>query len=231
MKAYWWRHSIENFGDELGPRIVEMFTGTRVEWAPPAAADIVLCGSVLSHLPDGWAGTVLTAGLIASDARMPDLSHARVLAVRGAKTRRRLHDGAHDVVLGDLAILASLLDVEHEPVNLGIVPHYADRALAKQHPGRLIIDVTDDPCEVVRKIARCRRVIGSSLHALVVADAFGIPHTWAPCNQVIGGRFKFDDYVSAFGETRIAKPGKWRTSPRAAMAVRQAELRALLEGL
>jgi hypothetical protein len=35
------------------------------------------------------------------------------------------------------------------------------------------------------------------LHGLIVADSLGIPNAWIESPDLIGGRFKFDDYYSS----------------------------------
>lgn len=68
------------------------------------------------------------------------------------------------------------------------------------------VDVSDlDPLNVIRVIAAARKVVSSSLHGLIVADAMGIPNR----RLIFGGHdvreaaaisdFKFRDYYSAFG--------------------------------
>ena len=66
-------------------------------------------------------------------------------------------------------------------------------------------------------------VYTSSLHALILADALGVPHVLEPHEAVIGGMFKFQDYASAFGEE--IRPRQERLTDRAAMAQVQAALR------
>jgi len=51
-----------------------------------------------------------------------------------------------------------------------------------------------DPLEVVRQIGSCKRIVTSSLHGMIVADAFGIPRRVEICNKLDGGTFKFRDY-------------------------------------
>ncbi|NEN94442.1 MAG: polysaccharide pyruvyl transferase family protein [Moorea sp. SIO3I7] len=66
----------------------------------------------------------------------------------------------------------------------------------------LLIDVTRNPKEVIADITRCEAIASSSLHGLIIADAFGIPSIWMQLsNKVSGKGFKFKDYYSVFGET------------------------------
>ena len=68
-----------------------------------------------------------------------------------------------------------------------------------------------DPLEVIREIATCERIVSSSLHGLVTADAFGIPRRWQLSERVRGAAFKFRDYAAALGMP--LEPDEWATAP------------------
>jgi pyruvyltransferase len=212
-----------NFGDQLGPRLLRAY-GHEVEWAPPAQAEIVTVGSVLSKIPAGWQGTVLGTGFI-RPGMTADLRRARVLALRGWLTRASVK-GPGRAVLGDPGILAPDLwpQTPHDgPRTAVVAPHYVDKQLALRHPDAAVADVVGPPEEFVAALARASIVYTSSLHALILADALGVPHVLEPHESVIGGLFKFQDYASAFGES--IRPGRERLTDRRAMAEVQESLR------
>lgn len=216
-----------NFGDQLGPLLLRHY-GFRVEWAAPSRAEVITVGSILSKIPNGWRGTVLGTGFIRAGMTR-DLSRARVLAVRGAATRDACHLPA-SVPLGELGILA--VDLPRSGPTPGgtiVVPHSVDHDIAARHPAATVVRITSEPSAFLAAIASASLVISSSLHGLITADAFGIPHVLEPHPGVHGGLFKFDDYASAFGER--FRPDRLRLSPRPLMAERQAEMRALVERL
>ena len=63
----------------------------------------------------------------------------------------------------------------------------------------LIIDVQRDCRQVFKDIVKCKYILSSSLHGLVVADSFGISNRWVEItDRVYGKGFKFFDYYSAF---------------------------------
>ena len=69
----------------------------------------------------------------------------------------------------------------------------------------MLIDPTGDPLNVLRLIGSCTKVISSSLHGLIVADAFGIPRraerfAGMEANRHEGGDFKFRDYGASIGQ-------------------------------
>lgn len=190
MTDVWWyrlRDGTTNFGDELGPEILKRL-GHTVKRVPLDHAEIVTCGSIIEQVgPDSL---IWGSGLMYDRPAKPK----RVLAVRGALTAARL--GLEDPVLGDPGLLVPLL-WERQPARhrLGVVPHYID---TRSFPDAdLIIDPTQPVDEVIKQITSCSTIASSSLHGLVVADAFGIPTMRLPHPKVKGGDMKFLDYVSA----------------------------------
>lgn len=207
VKAYWWTGR-PNFGDLLTPLLLRRFSKLDSEWTEPNSAEIVVSGSVLEHLPDGWRGIVAGAGKL-HDVDRPLLAEARVLAFRGplsAKGWRR------DVVLADPGLLADELVPPTERIhNLGLIPHWTDKTLSKRAEflryDPLVIDVTDEPISVISAIASCKKVVTSSLHAAILADALGIPRRIEIAPLMLanpareGGLFKWQDYSASLGTT------------------------------
>lgn len=132
-------------------------------------------------------------------------------ALRGELTRQRVEKMTGkklDIPTGDAGILADMLlcSLPEKSWDIGIVPHICDlkdpavERLAAAYENSKIINVKDDPLEVVREIAACRCVLSSSLHGLIVADSFGVPNMHLVFDERLkGDGFKFDDYYSAYG--------------------------------
>jgi len=223
VKLYYWRGKRPNFGDELAPLLLESF-GVPCERVKAAEAAVVVVGSIAEHLPAGYTGAVLGIGKAHEETRL-DLRRARVFALRGPLTLRRSM-ALGSVVLGDPGLLAERLLDQPVPVvyDVGFVPHYADRGAWFQTPpgDGLLIDVTGPPLRVLRAIAECGRIVTSSLHGLVVADALGRPRKWELYDRVQGAGFKFADYSAALGED--LRPGVWRTARTSAVRAAQADL-------
>jgi pyruvyltransferase len=208
VDAYWCR--IENFGDRLTEAICNHY-GLRATFANPYYAQLVGVGSILDRLPTDFAGYVLGSGFGRSKSFRP-FPAARILAARGPSTWERLNRPAN-CVLGDPGLLARHLLRKQPPqrYRLGLLPHYADRDLprlaqfAERHPGEvLLIDATRPPLEVFHNIAQCAGIFSSSLHGLIVADAFQIPSVWKACAEVLGGGFKFADHFAAVDSARTS---------------------------
>lgn len=227
MRAFWDCYN-SNFGDMLTRELCLRFAGVDPDWAEAAEADLVMVGSVLEAVPDGWTGTVLGSGLMFSDSRR-DLSQARVLALRGRLTAERT--GVFPNVFADPGLLAGLLlGRRPEPeFEVGVIRHYIDpRGVPSDWKvAALDIDVLAGVDQVVAAAARCRRIISSSLHGLILADSLGIENWWDPHREVLGDGFKFRDYGSSFGEE--LRPGRWRLADQDQVRNKQAELIELFQ--
>lgn len=131
-------------------------------------------------------------------------------AVRGQLTKAKVEKMLNkklDIPLGDGGILASELISEDIPkeYEVGIIPHFKEqdhpifKKLTDKFDKSTIIDLREDPYEVIKKIGECKYILSSSLHGLIVADAFHIPnHHIVVTDKLMGDGFKFDDYYSSY---------------------------------
>lgn len=219
MKAYWWRPwtnpdksrasaqhlryaPVRNFGDQLNTFILSQM-GLDHQWAYPEDAEIAICGSILEHLPDYWPGTVVGAGKLTEKSRI-HLADARVFALRGKLTLAGCTGVPRTPVLGDPGLLAPVF--VRQPGSsypLGVVPHHSDKELWGKYSYGHLIDPTQPVHKVIEEIARCKRVITSSLHGAVIADAYQIPRQIELMPDPLGkegGEFKFRDYQSVYSD-------------------------------
>jgi len=196
--ALWWYRRPGgkiNFGDELGKEIIERL-GYRVRQVELREAELVACGSIL-HAAFPAHTAVWGSGLM-SPAKRPRQPLTNVLALRGELTRRYLAQPLpDDLPLGDPGLLAPLL-WEPSPVKkyqLGVVPHYVD---TRSWPmADVVIDVGQPVSDTIEQITSCSMIASSSLHGLIVAQAYGIPAMRLPHPKVGGADFKWMDYTTA----------------------------------
>lgn len=206
IKTFYWAKK-QNFGDLLGSLVLKKFTKLDSTWANPADAQLVIIGSVLDQLPPDWSGIVAGAGKLHEKTKLI-LPNAKILAVRGPLTAKGLKG---DFVSADPALLADeLVGPVDKIYDLGLVPHWTDRTLEhevkflKYNPK--IIRVNADPLQVIREIGQCRKIVSSSLHGIILADAFDIPRRIEISPRMLthahqeGGLFKWQDYQASLGK-------------------------------
>ena len=86
------------------------------------------------------------------------------------------------------------------------IPHFKEqdhptvKKLLASYENSALIDLRDNPKDVVRKIGECELIISSSLHGLIIADSFHVPNLHITLdNKMFGDGYKYRDYYSAFG--------------------------------
>ncbi len=205
---YWSPQGRINFGDYLASAVVARMLARR-EMVPDEptvqAATLFSIGSVLHFARDG--DTVWGSG---RNGKIGEEEHrfARldVRAVRGPLTREWLTGRGIPcpAVFGDPALLIPQLFPtrfrrEAVPGRIGVVPNLNDLALVDDPR---VIDPTQRWDAVIDAILACEMVVASSLHGLIVADAFGVP-----CAQVRFGpaehEFKYADYHRGAGRAEF----------------------------
>jgi pyruvyltransferase len=109
-------------------------------------------------------------------------------------------------IYGDPALLTPLLYPEdkfgsEKTHEIGIVPHWVDRESVKVNDPRvMVLDLHWSPETFISAMLRCERIVSSSLHGIVFAEAYGIPVDWVELSDnVIGRGFKFHDYYLGTG--------------------------------
>jgi pyruvyltransferase len=191
---YWYRGE-PNLGDALAPVIVSaMCRGVPTGVSTRYEGKLLSLGSVLDCLAEGddvWG----TGAMFEAPVTPP--RHVVFHAVRGPLTARLIRAEV-PAIYGDPAML---LPRFHQPTPrrrypLGIIPHLVEQsAMAIDDPGILRIDVRSPWRDVVDQIASCDLIISSSLHGLILAEAYRVPAIWTSAtDRVLGGGFKFRDY-------------------------------------
>lgn len=219
LPLWYFRHpKFENFGDVLSLKIVERIVGVPVvvyKRKPTGNIPKLLAlGSILHIAADD--DVIWGSGVNGKDTarKKYEFSRVNVRAVRGPITRqflkRELNIDA-PAVYGDPALLMPYLFPELKrsqvpSIDTLIVVHYSDvdHFPKEQYPNAVY---AWEPWEVVvSKILDSRFVISTSLHGVVVAEAYGIPARLLRLNNS-EPMLKFTDYFLGSGRVnyRYAK--------------------------
>lgn len=205
LSVYWTCRNAKrgNFGDMLSPILVKAMSGRPVAFKQNAPR-LFAVGSLLKFAKAG--DLVWGAGFIHENDRAQKGIDVR--AVRGPLTRDiLLSQGiACPEVFGDPGLL--LPAIFDKPVKtkyeIGLIPHYADlpnlRKILSRHNKQSvrIIDIRAGVDEVIKMTRQCEIVLSSSLHGIILAEAYGIPAAWVDISdKVVGDGFKFRDYYAS----------------------------------
>lgn len=203
-----------NWGDKLNPWLAEKISGKKVvhraDVYPVTGKPVhYWIGSHLGSACGDPNAIVWGAGFISAD--IPITGKPREIhAVRGWLSNERLaKEGITPPgVVGDAALLLPRFhqpDTSLERKPLGIIPHCFEwdepffRA-AREWDDVRVIDICGGIEEVTDQIVACDRIVSSSLHGIICADAYGVPSLWLHASdKPVGDGFKFRDYFSSVG--------------------------------
>lgn len=202
-----------NVGDVISPYLVEKIALIK-PWRASTSIFPRLhgVGSILGSA--NYNSYVWGSGSIEGNLPRANLDPNKIFALRGKntlnllKTRYPIRD---TLPLGDPALLMpNFFDpATKKKFRIGIIPHYVDYEKIKILTSGLteditIIDVREYPEAFISKLSECESILSSSLHGLILADAYKIPNAWIQLSDSIaGGSWKFMDYYST---TKNKKP-------------------------
>ncbi|WP_309081082.1 polysaccharide pyruvyl transferase family protein [Zhihengliuella sp.] len=198
------RRPVNNFGDLLGPRLVERMLASRsLDPGESVGSErLFTVGSVMHEVAPGdhvWGSGVNGKEL----ARDYSVAGARIHAVRGELTKSFLEARGASVpaVFGDPGILtaryfpSTSLGAPLFRADYTVVPNLHDYRSMAGSPN--VLNPRAPLLECLATIANSRFVVGSSLHGLIVAEAYGVP-----ARRMVASTepdFKYDDYYSGTG--------------------------------
>ena len=231
VNLYHWRPpdggGCGNFGDELSPMLVRRIldnSGFGSVTVEPAASDrprLLAVGSILQQARDG--DVVWGAGVNGKSwpKRLSKVRSLQVTAVRGPLTLGVLRRFGLDApgVFGDPGLLfpglfhreiAQAMPAVRQRYgvpDIVYIPNLNDERFLPERLGSLSGGVTAlspriSPVEMAAIIAQSSLVISSSLHGMVLADAYGIP-----CRAHLSAFepiFKYLDYFQGVGRSDYA---------------------------
>ena len=204
-----------NFGDILSPIIADHFGSKEAirisKKKSRRHVHYYMIGSILQRCNSN--SIIWGSGFISADSTCKEIPK-EIIAVRGPLTRDRLMKLGIDCpeIYGDPALLLpEIYPAKNRKVKfkLGIIPHFRDKnnPWLKRHFSQnseiKIIDIQNkDPLKVVDDMLMCEKIISSSLHGIIIADAYAIPTVWFEFSDLVeGAGFKFADYFKSVGRT------------------------------
>lgn len=219
MPVFYW-DGTPNFGDVVGPYLISKITGKPVlNIKNLRYPGIMAVGSILQLL-DRKDMVIWGSGLMQklTDEQMENFKkyNPKILSVRGRETAKHLLEAGINVpdqsVYGDPALILPLF---YTPLisrckRIGICPHYIHKSYFLEcitdKDNLKIIDVQKGMETVVDSISSSSVCISTSLHGLIVAQAYNIPWVWLEIfdNNLGGNEFKFKDFFSTLNESQVS---------------------------
>ena len=207
----------QNWGDTVNPYIFKKITGFNVISSNSMfnflkKPEILGVGSIIVGDLSNY--VIWGSGIISEKTTLLT-KPKEVLALRGFNTLKKIREVGGDCdVFGDPVLLfPEIYSAENsvKKYKYGIVPHFKDKSsigIQKihdlQNPEIKIIDIQSGIEDFVNDILSCENILSSSLHGLILAEAYGIPTCRLVFSEkLLGGDFKFYDYYSGVGITTM----------------------------
>ena len=208
----------KNFGDALNTPLIEYLSGKEVLPSKNISRflfnicsfqNYAVIGSILQWIKSN--SEVWGAGFITEKEKV--IVPAKIYSVRGPKTREIFLANNIECpeIYGDPALLFPLIynPQVQKKYKFGVIPHYYDYKnpwieIMRKREDVLIIDlmVRTDYKKVVDQMVQCEKILSSSLHGVIISDAYQLPNRQIQLSdKVIGSEFKFSDYYLSVERT------------------------------
>lgn len=212
------KHS--NLGDDLNFFLLKELTGKRLfnygNLYIPWLKNYCCIGSIIDSLSNKH--SIIWGSGIISENKTLKYKPLKVCAVRGHLTKQYLESYGIDCpsIYGDPALLLPLVypvSTKSKKKSIGIIPHIWDfhdekvLLLSQKIKNSKVINLKEyKHCQdVIKEINECEFIISSSLHGIIISDAYQIPNVWVEFSDKVEGEgFKFRDYFSSIG--RFSSP-------------------------
>jgi pyruvyltransferase len=219
INAIWW--GSKNWGDALNPILIEHLSGLKPflvrEYSENLKNEPIY--SVIGSILD-WPifkeerilrNTIIWGtGFMIESGRLPGKPR-QICAVRGPLTRDNILKSGIQCpdTYGDPALLYPRMyrPTLNKDCKLGIIPHHMEKDTDyfrnfRNYPEIKIIDIEAPINTVVDQICSCKYIASSSLHGIIIADAYGVPSVYLKISdRVVGDGFKFRDYFGSVGRS------------------------------
>lgn len=197
----------KNLGDSLSRVIVQNMLEQRelsLNDKTNGKRDLYALGSII--VMGHQNATIWGSGLAVEPSKLRGAFHSAkrrrldIRAVRGPLTRRSLHKLGHDCpeIYGDPAILMPLFyqpRAKEKSIKRLIIPHFSmeEKTILDSSSEEMLSMNTNDYRTVIDTICNAEIVLSSSLHGIILAEAYGVPAVFyqdrADCYN-----YKYEDY-------------------------------------
>lgn len=199
-------NEVTNVGDALNIDLIKFISGKEAIKVPSTKLFKHLCavGSVLSSMNHN--SIIWGSGLISEEAINHITEIGDIRAVRGFYSKKKIEEKFNiklNIPLGDPALLLPKIfkASKIKDFKFGLILHYMD----ENHPichkvkqlGGHIINVNLPIHDFILELTRCEVIISSSMHGLIISDAYDVPNQRVILSdKIVGGDFKYRDYYS-----------------------------------
>lgn len=168
----------------------------------------MMIGSIISSADKNT--TVWGSGIISSKVKVcPDSTY---LSVRGPITYEivKQQGGKAPPIFGDPALICPKIHFPKctKKYEIGIMPHYVDyeqcvKSFSKLKNVKIINILNSNPFMVIDEILKCKRIVTSSLHGIIVCNAYGVPVSWVKLSdKLVGDSSKFFDHFESINSKK-----------------------------
>jgi len=205
---YWFLAPIPNFGDCITPYIVNKICNFEPEKSinPITNKDSIVLMATGSIMRLSNVNTFIWGSGI-RDIKQNIKASKLIRAVRGPLTRKRLLEINCECppIYGDPGLILPLIysPIVEKIYSLGFMPHISQYSkvynMYKDEKDIIIIDLrTSDIESVINKMLTCKKIVSSSLHGIIVSNAYDIPVKWIKYDDNIqGDDTKYYDYFNS----------------------------------
>jgi len=208
--CYYDHKKFDNFGDCLSLKLVERIVGEPViayrKGVHKRIKKLLAIGSIIMMAGNNdiiWGSGVNGKDL---DLKLYKFDQLDIRAIRGPLSRQFLIEKLNITcpeVYGDPALLMpfffpEFVKKENPARDYIVIPHYSENLFFPESSYPEVVYTSDPWDEIIEKILDSKLVVASSLHGIVVAEAYGIP---ARLLRVTKNEpmFKYQDYYSGTG--------------------------------
>lgn len=206
-----------NFGDDLSYYLIKELTGKKIFnncylFFNKRRENILCIGSIINDWSNAQS-IIWGSGIMYENRKVYERPKS-IRAVRGPLTRKLLLQQGFTCpdIYGDPALLLPMIYKPNvqKKYKYGIIPHIIDyntpiiKKLAEHIGNCRIISMSKYTSwqSKIDEICECECIISSSLHGLIISDAYKVPNVWVKfSDKIFGGEFKYLDYFASVGRT------------------------------